>query len=295
MDEIKKKQIIDLYLSGVGSTTIVKLVNDVTKRKVLKILNENNLIKKPENEKYNDFSFDGENYHTTWKCSNCDKWISMFASTKYYLSRNLKNKNTCKKCSLNSQHGRGNPFYGKTHSKKTISKISKTKEGIRTSDHMSTKKYRDIVSDLAKERWANGSMEWVRIKLSNLMKLRIANGEIRGYIRSKAEDEIIKMLENMGIEAIPNFRIETKIFDIYIPKFNLLIEYNGDYWHCNPIKYDENYLHTKKNKTAKELWEYDANKLDLAIKNGYTCEVIWEYDYKKNNNIINDLINKYNK
>jgi hypothetical protein len=42
------------------------------------------------------------------------------------------------------------------------------------------------------------------------------------------------------------------------------------------------------------MWEYDTNKLDLAIKNGYTCEVIWENDYKKNKNIINDLINKYN-
>jgi len=166
--------------------------------------------------------------------------------------------------------------------------------GIKTSDHMSTKKYRDIVSNLAKKRWASGSMEDVRVKLSNLMKERIANGEISGYNRSKAEDEIIGILKNIGIRVVPNFRIGSKIFDIYVPKFNLLIEYNGDYWHCNPIKYDENYLHKKKNKTAKEMWEYDTNKLDLAIKNGYTFEVIWENDYKKNKNIINDLINKYN-
>lgn len=80
---------------------------------------------------------------------------------------------------------------------------------------------------------------------------------------------------------------------IYIPKFNLLVEYNGDYWHCNPKKYESDYLNTKKNKTVKELWQYDANKLYLAKKNGYNCEVIWETDYKKNKNIILELIEKY--
>ena len=160
---------------------------------------------------------------------------------------------------------------------------------------MATKEYRDLVRNLANERWANGSMGHIRVKMSNLMKQRIANGEIRGYIRSKAEDEIINTLNNMGINVIPNHRVETKIFDIYVPKFKLLVEYNGDYWHCNPNKYDKDYIHTKKNKTALEIWEYDSNKLDLAKINGYHCEVIWESDYKKNKKIINDLITKYYK
>lgn len=80
---------------------------------------------------------------------------------------------------------------------------------------------------------------------------------------------------------------------IYIPKFKLLIEYNGDYWHCNPKKYNENYFNKKKNKTAKEIWEYDNKKLYISKKLGYACEVIWESDYKKNKNIINKIIEKY--
>jgi hypothetical protein len=35
-----------------------------------------------------------------------------------------------------------------------------------------------------------------------------------------------------------NYIIESKIFDVYLPQYNLLIEYNGDYWHCNPKKYN---------------------------------------------------------
>lgn len=295
MDGNKKSEIINLYLSGVGSTTIIKMVNGVTKRGVLKVLNDNKLINKKINKEYLSFSFDGEKYHTTWKCNQCSKDIRIYASTKYYLSRNLKNKGICKKCSLKLQQGAGNPFYGKKHTLKNKNKISKSKIGIKTSDHMSTKKYRKLFSDLAKKRWASGKMEVVRLKLSKLMKQRIANGGIKGFIRSKAEDEIISIMNNLGLKVIPNFKLDTKIFDLYIPKFNLLIEYNGDYWHCNPIKYNKDYFHTKKKKTALEIWKYDSNKLDLAKKNGYTCEVIWEYDYKKNKNIINNLINKYNK
>jgi G:T-mismatch repair DNA endonuclease (very short patch repair protein) len=83
------------------------------------------------------------------------------------------------------------------------------------------------------------------------------------------------------------------MFHIYIPKYNLLIEYNGDYWHCNPKKYEADYYNKKKNKTAKEIWEYDKNKLYLAKKYDYNCIVIWETDYKKNKNIIKEIFNNY--
>ena len=45
--------------------------------------------------------------------------------------------------------------------------------------------------------------------------------------------------------------------------------------------------------TAKELWDYDKNKIDLIRNKGYNLEVIWESEYKKNQNIINKLIKKY--
>ena len=67
----------------------------------------------------------------------------------------------------------------------------------------------------------------------------------------------------------------------------------GDYWHCNPKKYEADYNNKKKNKTAKEIWEYDKNKLYLAKKYGYNCIVIWEADYKKNKNIVKEIFNNY--
>ena len=67
--------------------------------------------------------------------------------------------------------------------------------------------------------------------------------------------------------------VETKIYDIFIPSLNLVIEYNGDYWHCNPKKYKPDYFNQKKQKTAKELWEYDKNKIDLIREKGYNLEI----------------------
>tara|TARA_R110002126_G_scaffold176553_1_gene325158 strand:- start:32 stop:172 length:141 start_codon:yes stop_codon:yes gene_type:complete len=44
-----------------------------------------------------------------------------------------------------------------------------------------------------------------------------------------------------------------------------------------------------------EIWKYDKNKLYLAEKEDYYCEVIWETDYKKNKNLLFELIKNYEK
>lgn len=295
MNEETENKIIELYLSGIGSTTIIRLLPNLTKRKVLDCLNRKNLLRNRHfsDEFYSNFWFENGKWWGYWKCKMCNEDIKFSVNKKCLLHRNLKRKNICKECSSKKQIGNGNPFYNKKHTKLTIDKISKTKTGVSTSNHMSRPEYRKMFSVKAKERWANGSMEKVRVKMSELMKQRIANGELSSYNRSKAEDEIIKILTNNGINVIPNFKIGSKIFDIFIPKYNLLIEYNGDYWHCNPKKYSPDYFNKKKSMLAKEIWKYDNNKLYLAKNSNYHCEVIWEMDYKKDNNTILNLIEKY--
>ena len=54
-----ENKIIELYLSGFGSTTIVKKLS-IPKRKVLKILNDNNLINKLEPKEYENFKFEND-------------------------------------------------------------------------------------------------------------------------------------------------------------------------------------------------------------------------------------------
>jgi len=292
-------EIIKLYLSGFGSTTICKILPNITKRKVLNIIKKNGLTRNRllGEEFYKNFWEEDNMWCGYYQCIKCNNNIKFCVNDKTLLNRNLKNKNECKKCSLKKQIGNGNPFFNKKHSKESKDLISNKKIGISTSDHMSKQVYKDMFSKMVKERWESGQMEKTRIKLSNLMKERIASGKLKSYNRSKPEFEIIEYLESINLTVTPNFILEAKIFDIYVHELNLLIEYNGDYWHCNPKKYNEFYFNKKKNKTAKEIWEYDKKKLYLAKKYNYNCLVIWELDYKKNKNIIKELIshesNKY--
>lgn len=82
--------------------------------------------------------------------------------------------------------------------------------------------------------------------------------------------------------------------DFYIPEIGYVIEINGDYWHCNPQKYSEDYEHKMRKMTAKEIWEYDNNKNNVIINEfGYTLDVIWESDIRKDKNVvIFDLVKK---
>jgi hypothetical protein len=69
-----------------------------------------------------------------------------------------------------------------------------------------------------------------------------------------------------------------------------IIEFQGDIYHGNPLMFNENeYPNPWSNLTAKELWERDNYKKQIAINNGFDIIFIWENDFRKNkNNIINE-------
>ena len=100
-----------------------------------------------------------------------------------------------------------------------------------------------------------------------------------GYSISKAEVELSKILKN----TIPQFSLrknkKTYLYDLQYK--NKIIEYYGDYWHCNPLKYDTDYYHVYKKKITTEVWKFDFDKVNFAISQGYSVLIIWETDYKK--------------
>ena len=60
---------------------------------------------------------------------------------------------------------------------------------------------------------------------------------------SLAENEIKKWLDELDIKIINNRKLIDKKYeiDIFIPNYNLAIEYNGLYWHSEQIVKDKNY------------------------------------------------------
>jgi len=74
-----------------------------------------------------------------------------------------------------------------------------------------------------------------------------------------------------------------KLFDFVLEDDKKVIEFNGDSWHGNPEIYSENDVpNSIIGKTAKELWEQDREKIDLAKQKGYEVLVVWEKDYREN-------------
>lgn len=78
------------------------------------------------------------------------------------------------------------------------------------------------------------------------------------------------------------------IFDYANLQTKELIEFNGDFWHCNPSCYDANYMHPIMKITAKEIWKKDLIKKQVAEQHGFSIRYIWESELKqkiKNRNI----------
>lgn len=70
-------------------------------------------------------------------------------------------------------------------------------------------------------------------------------------------------------------------YDFVISNKKIAIEFNGDYWHCNPKVYEPDFIHEHIGKTAEEIWEYDYLKLEALKERGFEVYVIWESDYVK--------------
>ena len=57
-----------------------------------------------------------------------------------------------------------------------------------------------------------------------------------------------------------------------------IIEVYGDYWHCNPKLFKEDFYHPQLKQTAAEKWAADDQRKQYLESLGYTVTVVWESD-----------------
>ena len=186
-----------------------------------------------------------------------------------------------------SREGKNNPYYmGSEHSRsrtryweyKTEAEL---KEIRRRSGETLREKYRSgeitpycvLNPEWAKktqEKRVEGYTKWLK------------DGNKKNFgSQSKSEKEIGLLLEGMNVLHVKQFSPECKYrYDYYIPAKNLIIEYNGTYWHCDPRKYKKEYHNQKKGQSAQEIWNYDQKRIAYANRLGYNVRVIWEEDYR---------------
>lgn len=101
---------------------------------------------------------------------------------------------------------------------------------------------------------------------------------VRNPIKSKCEmeNEFVNYVRSIydGEITIHNRKVLSgKEIDLYLPDLEIGFEFNGDYWHSNPLfsKYTDD--------CVSECWEKDMNKQYLASTANISLFPIWEYEW----------------
>ena len=139
--------------------------------------------------------------------------------------------------------------------------------------------------ELGKEKFIERQQNWK----SSLQKAFNHCGS--KYTQSAISNNMIKILcEKINIE-IPKYelclinnnikKIKTHYFYDFYYK-DKIIEFNGDYWHCNPKYWNADKINKSFKKPAKDIWEKDLDKKICAENQGYKVLIVWESEYKEN-------------
>jgi very-short-patch-repair endonuclease len=70
-------------------------------------------------------------------------------------------------------------------------------------------------------------------------------------------------------------------YDLACAKKKKIIEFNGDYWHANPLLYEAtDMVGIGVLTSASDVWERDKSKIENAMSRGYNVMIVWEKDWK---------------
>lgn len=165
----------------------------------------------------------------------------------------------------------------KMNTKERAEKISKKLKGKKhTKEHIEN--HRKAVL----KAWTPEMKQQQRLNTIKHLRTRLFN--------QPTDIEIIMadLLFSLTIEYEPQYSLGGYLFDFWIKDTNILIETDGNFWHCksaNP-KYD-----VQKNKIR-----IDKQKNEWAKKNGYNLIRFWESDIKDNRlDVIQKLITEIKK
>jgi len=95
--------------------------------------------------------------------------------------------------------------------------------------------------------------------------------------RSSLEEKILPFLKDYE----NNIQISFYNVDFLNRETNHIIEIHGDYWHCNPKIYPDDFIHPYFKITAKERRQLDEQRKQYLESLGYFITVVWESDLDK--------------
>lgn len=201
-------------------------------------------------------------------CLNCNKEFICYKKSK---------KSCCSiKCSL---HHRPNQ-------EKRIKGFEKVKDKYGVENIMQLPEFINKISDTKLRKYGDPNYNNLEKNMETCMqRYGIAYGVLKaksnGIGISKPQQRLYDLIKEKYPNAVLEYYIpELKISaDIYIPEKNLIVEFFGDYWHCNPAKYSGDYYHRYIHLSASDIWEKDKVRENNIKELGYDFQIIWESDF----------------
>ena len=120
----------------------------------------------------------------------------------------------------------------------------------------------------------------------------LKNGRNANRFNSKVQLKINDMLNMNHINYEREYIIKYYAVDNYLSDYDLIIEVMGDYWHANPLRYNEdNYM---LNDTQQRTLQKDKQKKSYILNhNNINILYLWETDINKRPKLCEALILKY--
>lgn len=180
----------------------------------------------------------------------------------------------CQSCSnkINGKSRSSNP----NHCKKCSAKLAK-------------RKYKMCQSCNMKKRWANKDYsDKTKAAIKASFDARWADPDTRKKMikvltathgTSKLEKRVAKIGLAYGFE--PSVVVGRYLADILNENKKIIVEVNGDLWHCNPKIWKASDIHPNKKITAQEIWDKDESRKKYLETLGYSVLVLWEDDIIK--------------
>jgi len=110
--------------------------------------------------------------------------------------------------------------------------------------------------------------------------------------RSKGEIELAEFCTQLQSHVEFNKNIDRYNVDILFEDKRVIIEYFGDFWHMNPIQWNESDVNPVTGFLAKFTWDRDATKVKRLSDLNYNVISIWEHDWKCNRTDCEERIKK---
>lgn len=145
--------------------------------------------------------------------------------------------------------------------------------GLTKENNLILKKLGEKISKSKKEEWLNKTSEEKQKIIDKLNSSMIQNKK-----PTKIEIKMMEFLKSEKIMFIQNHKIKNFLVDFYLPKYNMVIECDGDYWHANP-----RYMIGKElTKPQIRNIDRDRRKNEMLIKEGIKFFRFWEQDINNN-------------